>query len=45
MEAMRDRTETLHSKANEKLIAMFDGIEEERKVSITNAGTMKITYR
>jgi len=43
IEAIRNRSETMHIKVNEKLTGTFDGIEEERKVSITNAGTIQIS--
>ena len=34
LQAMRERSEGIHAKANEKLLQTFKGTEEERKVKI-----------
>ncbi len=34
LQVMRQQSEDLHQKANEKLIGTFKGIEEERKVKV-----------
>ncbi|CAF4872131.1 unnamed protein product [Rotaria sp. Silwood1] len=43
IKGMRDRTEALHKKINEKLIGTFKGIEEEKNIKINNNTEIPIT--
>ena len=43
LQAMRERSENVHVKINEKLIGTFKGTEEERKVKVDeNTGKLDI---
>ncbi|UJR31672.1 hypothetical protein I4U23_019153 [Adineta vaga] len=43
VQAMRERSENVHSKINEKLIGTFKGIEEERQIKIDDNTEIPIT--
>ncbi|CAF3664314.1 unnamed protein product [Rotaria sordida] len=43
LQAMRERSENVHAKVNEKLIGTFKGIEEERKIKIDENIDISIT--